>query len=534
MFLRDCSAADGANGVAGRVAGPALDGGATRLMGRDHTNSCAMCHNVPWRDGGAGATIAKNSGAGRNTPHVFGAGLVEMLGAELRLRLLALADTNRDGWMSVAEADGRRALLQDPEGVFDAGRFDDADGDGRPDLNPVCAIWYVDAQGERIAWATSLREPGVAGYSFEVQVFGFGQRARISEGGIASTLRAFSANAFDVHAGLTPCDPVLNAEPRRDGLAGVSPAGAQQFATGVTRDRGQRRDTAGRSLDDPDRDGVCEEITAGDLDLIECYQLNHPRPAERPHPDGRAVFDAVGCASCHRPDWRLEAARDSTDYTQRRAGDRRFFDFAVGYRDGEPVGRVRRVARGAAVEVRGLYSDLLHHDLGPAFHELQYDGSRITSFRTAPLWGVGSTAPYGHDGASLDLDHVVRRHGGEAAAAAAAYAALPDADREALLAFLCGLVLYATDTLACDVDGDGVIAEHFVVAGVDTGRERFNPEWLFRVPGRIEGMVTTVSGERLRSDALANLREAYGCDLPLLSDRDRDGWPDGDRPATGR
>lgn len=529
LFLREFSAADGAYGEAGRLAGPTLDDGATRLMARDHTNSCVMCHNVPWRDGGAGATIAKNSGAGRNTPHLFGAGLIEMLGAELRLRLLALVDENRDGWVSVAEAAGRRAVLEDPEGTFDAGRFDDARGDGRPDLNAVCAIWYVDAAGERIAWARSLRDPGVAGYGFEVQVFGHGQRARVSEGGIASTLRAFSATAFDVHAGLTPCDDVLNAEPRRDGLAGVSPAGAQQFATGVTRDRGQRRDAAGRSLDDPDRDRVLEEITAGDLDLIEWYQLNHPRPAERPHPAGRAAFESIGCTACHRPDWRLEAARESDDYTHRRTGDRRVFDIDVDVVDGQARGRLRRVDRGAAITVRGIYSDFLHHDLGPAFHETQFDGSRITRFRTAPLWGVGSTAPYGHDGASLDLDHAIRRHGGEAAPVTARYVALPDPDREALLAFLRGLVLYATDTLACDVDGDGAIAARFVVAGVDTGIERFNPEWLFRVPGRIEGSIISVTGERLVSQALTNVDAAYGCDLPLLADRDGDGWPD--RPA---
>jgi hypothetical protein len=37
--------------------------------------------------------------------------------------------------------------------------------------------------------------------------------------------------------------------------------------------------------------------------------------------------------------------------------------------------------------------------------------------------------PDGHDGASLDLDAVIRRHGGDAAAEAAAYAASPEGAR---------------------------------------------------------------------------------------------------------
>jgi hypothetical protein len=186
----------------------------------------------------------------------------------------------------------------------------------------------------------------------------------------------------------------------------------------------------------------------------------------------------------------------------------------------------RAVPRRKGFLARGIYSDFKRHDLGPGFEQVQFDGSTIRTFRTAPLFGVGSTAPYGHDGASLDLDDVIRRHGGEAEAATRAHLSLASEERGALLEFLRGLVLYATDTLACDADGDGAIAEHFVIANVDTGRERFNPEWLFRTPGRIEGWTANVRGERVFSQALANVREAYGVDLPYLRDADRDGWPD--------
>lgn len=116
--------------------------------------------------------------------------------------------------------------------------------------------------------------------------------------------------------------------------------------------------------------------------------------------------------------------------------------------------------------------------------------------------------------------------GGEAEAVTGRYRALGRADQEALIAFLNSLVLYSTEDLPTDLDGDGKIAAHFRVAGRDTGPERFNPEWLFRTPARIEGPITAPDGRRVVSQALVNRREAYGLDLPLCRDQDRDGFPD--------
>jgi hypothetical protein len=144
LFQRSFGSRDGAFDEAGRLDGPLLADGATHLMDRGHVSSCGACHNVPYRDAGAGMTIAKNGGTGRNTPHLFGAGLVEMIGQQLRLQALAIADTNRDGWISPAEAKGKRCVITNlPAGVggervtLDFGSFEDLDGDGLPDLNPV-------------------------------------------------------------------------------------------------------------------------------------------------------------------------------------------------------------------------------------------------------------------------------------------------------------------------------------------------------------------------------------------------------------
>ena len=62
-------------------------------------------------------------------------------------------------------------------------------------------------------------------------------------------------------------------------------------------------------------------------------------------------------------------------------------------------------------------------------------------FQTAELWGIASTAPYGHRGDMVTLDEVIRAHGGDAEPVTKAYKALEENDRSALIAFLKTLVI---------------------------------------------------------------------------------------------
>jgi hypothetical protein len=558
LTQREFRERDGVYGDAGKLDGLLLPDGSTKMMSRSHTNSCAVCHNTPYRDGGAGATIAKNGGEGRNTPHMFGGGLVEMIGAEIRLRALAIADTNRDGWVSLEESKARRCVIAVLDNKIDYGSFEDLDSDGKPDLNELFNPIYVDKEGKRIAFASGLGFPDVAGYTFEVQCFGFGHLYMPFRPPVPPTLRNFIANPFDIHMGLQPFDPTTLTDPDGDGFAQISNAGALQCVTGAGKDRGAVRGPTGVSRDDPDRDGYCEEISEGDLDAAEWYLLNHPAPGRGQITDGvrrgERLFKQAGCATCHVSDWDLPEARpDAKDYTERHSGDRRFFNLQVAYNDendrleGKLVSLSRRVAvndgkviselvipRRGAFTVRGIYSDFKYHEMGEGLQQLQFDGSVIKKWRTAPLWGVGTTAPYGHDGASLSLDEVIRRHGGEALESRKAYLSLAAGDRRLMVEFLESLVLYQNDRLACDVDGDGRISEHFVVAGIDTGIERFNPEWMFRVPGRIEGPMMNLRGQTITSYALTNVADAYGLKLDLLRDSDLDGFPDVIDPAPKR
>ena len=71
---------------------------------------------------------------------------------------------------------------------------------------------------------------------------------------------------------------------------------------------------------------------------------------------------------------------------------------------------------------------------------------------TEPLWGVGTTAPYGHDGRSVNLNEVILRHGGEAQRARDLYAAAPEALQLAVRAFLESLVLFPPDDTASNLN----------------------------------------------------------------------------------
>lgn len=496
------------------------------------TNSCGMCHNRPFPSAGAGGNAAEPAGIGRNTPHLFGVGLMEMLGLQIRRLVLEQHDDDGDGTLDVPEETrGRRAVVEAVPGVeVDFGALEDLDGDGQPDLNEVMAVTLVTEDGRALPFGTPLEHPEVAGLDLAVGAFS----ASISDHQ-AVTLRQFAIGVHRSVFGILPDDPTTRNDTGEgrdlragDGWAEVSIAGALQPALPVA-----------IQGDPSDPRGVLGE---GELDLLEWYLLNQPRPARGPRDDearrGRRLLDDWGCTGCHVADWQILPA----DAERGLAGDRRFFDLEVAH---DPVsdrlegrlhrlwetdpGTGRQLPRRGGFRVEEIFTDFRHHDLGERFHEHSLEQGELyvlRRFRTPPLWGVASTAPYGHDGRSPTLDAVIRRHGGEARESAGVYRAAPEEDRRALLAYLRSLVLYSPDLLPADLDGDGRIAESYRVAGRELGPEVARPELLFRQPPRYRGWVEGAEGDRFFSRALLDLDQAYGLDLPGLRDRDGDALPD--------
>lgn len=425
LFRREFSEAEGAGAPT-----PLLrlgDGRPALAMGRAF--SCALCHNTPFGDAGAGATIARGGAlVGRSTPHLFGAGAVEQVAQAISGALLASADRDGDGVITAADAPFREATVQS----IRFGHFADADGDGWPDLDPVVSIVCVDAVGGRVPGARGTADPRVAGWWPAVAAFGWGE-VPASRSLDPTALRPFIAGAFAQHAGLQADDSGSSGAERALAAGGAhrenqalslpfgaraSPHGARLLPGTAAIDPGGRRAADGRSLDDPDGDGVLSELRRDDLDRFERYLLDHPEPPPSPPPP--PIFAAIGCAACHRPDWSFPQP------------DLRAMTWTWTDSGAMPASR-----QPGALAVTGIYTDFCSHDLGEQLWIHQADGSVIRRIRTPPLWGVASTGPWLHDGRALDLEAAILGHG----AAAADYARLDPAGRRDILDFLAQLRL---------------------------------------------------------------------------------------------
>ncbi len=522
------------------LGGPMPDGTTAKITAQNQV-SCSGCHNLPQGNPGGGVTFHKDSGKGRNTPHYFGAGLTEMLALQIRGMMLKELDSNGDGWVNAAEAaaGGNRVLVKsDRRGPYiNYGRPSLSNGNtGTPKLNNIFKVWYVDNDGNLVADATAVDGVETFGYNFEMIVWGWGQGP--GRAALNPTNRAFLWDPWNAHGGLQAYDPSGNADADGDGISAPTLAGAIQFPIShTTPDTGDNVDPLGFSRDDDDGDGHLNEISEGDLDLGEWFMLNAPRPAfagtEGEYRKGLHLMRKMRCTQCHVDNWKIMAEGERGVGT----GDRRFIDFAAKWNPKEKrlEGRLTELFQkvGDSYErqlgsfhVHGMFADFRHHDMGKGFEEKDFGGNLNRLWRTAPLWGVGSGFPWGHDGQSLTLEDAILRHGGEARASRHAFSRAKSKDKEALLGFLRKLVLYDIETLPADINGDGKISRHHVVAGMNTGMERFNAEWLFRTPLQIQGPFTNTDGVTIRSSAGTNITEAYGEDLMLRRDSDSDGWPD--------
>jgi CxxC motif-containing protein (DUF1111 family) len=121
-------------------------------------------------------------------------------------------------------------------------------------------------------------------------------------------------------------------------------------------------------------------------------------PAER---EGELIFNAIGCASCHRPSFTTGPSPN-------------------------PLFDRRTVA---------LFSDLLLHDVGTG------DGIRQatalpTEIRTPALWGLRFRRPFLHDGRAATIEQAIGHHRHEGELARRGFDQLSETDRARLLAFL--------------------------------------------------------------------------------------------------
>ena len=198
-----------------------------------------------------------------------------------------------------------------------------------------------------------------------------------------ATLLAFSGDAYRNEMGITnelfPDEVALGVDPERMKLCAPPRKGLEDVRDRRTGRRG--------------------------IDNFEAF-MKFLAPIERGPVDdvvrsGEALFQAVGCASCHTPV--LMTGPDANPLFDRK-----------------PV---------------ALFSDLLLHDVGTG-DGIEQDGAAANEIRTPALWGLRLRRPLLHDGSAVTIEEAIERHGGEATAVVGRFRELAEEQKRQLLAFL--------------------------------------------------------------------------------------------------
>lgn len=394
-----------------------------------NAEACNQCHGSPFDDG-AGRAIHNNvrdpghTGAPsqfivRNTPHTFAAGAVQVLAEEMTEELHA---------QQLVATEHACTTNQSVTAELSAKGISFGRLMVTPQTTTPCTV--------------TIDTSGVAGINPDLVVRPFQWK------GVIASVRAFNRDAAHQELGM------------------------------------QAVEIVGEGIDG-DGDGVVNELTVGDQTALALYIAAQPRPTTRLElatlgliepvtaDEQRAIvqggqrFHQVGCTHCHTPqltiadpifyepsqnpayrDLQFPASQDpvglgvdpmqpiSFDLTQDQPDNQITIDNRT-----YSLGAFQRLPTGGALIP--LYGDLKRHDMGSELAETINDEAIPASvFLTENLWGVGSTAPYLHDGRATTLTEAILAHGGEGAPSRTAFVNLAPADQAAIIAFLNNLVLF--------------------------------------------------------------------------------------------
>jgi len=394
-----------------------------------NAQSCVECHIVPDQDGAGGPstnvsrdpghTANLNQFINRNTPALFGLGAIQRLAEEMNKELRDL----RDGAVAQAQSSGKNVI--------------------KPLTTKGATFGSIIAHPDGSIDTTLLRgvDPDLVVRPFQWK-------------GSVATIRDFVRGAAHNELGMQAVELV------GDGLDG-------------------------------DFDGVPNELTVGDITAMTIYNAAQPRPVTKmelaalhliPALDGaevaaiqagEGVFDQTGCGSCHvkrmvindptfsepsrNPNYRDAVFPAGQDPASRGVSSKLpvIFDLTSDQPDNR-INLFGKIIRLGALEkdqfghgVVRLFGDLKRHDMGPGLAEsIDEVGTGASVFLTKNLWGVGSTAPYLHDGRATTLTEAILEHGGEGETARTAFLALSPQDQQNLVDYLSNLVLYKQTTTA--------------------------------------------------------------------------------------
>ncbi len=379
-----------------------------RTSGPD-SNACNGCHNQP-ASGGAGEFVANvftSVGVSdaefdtleaqfsneRGTPHLHGSGLVELLAREMTAEL--------------------RALRRDA--------VDQARASGQSVTVPLVAKG-VDFGSLTVQPDGFVNVEQIEGIDHDLIVRPFSQK------GVFTSLRQFSINAMNTHHGM-----------QSDERWGMQWTHSADF----------------------DEDGHKQELLSGDLTAVVLFQAALPTPVQTmpEHPvlqdavkEGADLFDQALCSQCHVKALPLKSLTFVEPGPYNAAGNLRASDRS------DAVFSFQLSSAGLEQNEKGewmvpVFSDFKRHVIADA-EKSHFGNERLSQrfipndqFLTPRLWGVGSTAPYGHRGDVSTLREVIGHHGGQAKEARLAFEKLSDLEQRKIIQYLQSLTL----TLATEI-----------------------------------------------------------------------------------
>lgn len=344
-----------------------------------NAQSCSKCHSQPVKLTGEAAI----GGASAITETRFGASAVNNtfnpLGDEGNTLLHQMAIT----------LDAQETIPQDATIV------------AHRKTTPLFGLGLVDAIPDAaiIANAKIPKGDGIKGHAAILTdavttAIGTNKVGRFGWKAQQATLLAFSGDAYLNEMGVAnrifPADLAPDGDQARlirNEPPGLSATGTQDFPTDRTKP--ENPDT---NKDDTDRF----------KDFMTTLAPPPVLPLTRQAMVGQQLFTVIKCASCHTPN----------------------------YKTGP-----NSIASLAFKNVP-LYSDLLLHNMGSLGDGIGQANAQPDEMRTSLLWGLRARAPYLHDGRAQTVTEAILMHTGEAQTVRDRFAALPDSEQKAIVAFL--------------------------------------------------------------------------------------------------
>ncbi|MBM3783846.1 MAG: hypothetical protein FJW30_05765 [Acidobacteria bacterium] len=190
-------------------------------------------------------------------------------------------------------------------------------------------------------------------------------------------------------------------------------------------------------IHDFDGDGKDIEFTLGQTTALVLFQATLPSPRQRYLlQPGFTTFQAIGCATCHRPRTYIKSNVFSEPNPFNRPGS-----LTPTYTTNvirAPL-VLQRDSKGYYIEA---FTDFQRHVMCDSNQrrlcneELKQDNVPLDQFMTARLWDLATSAPYCHRGDCGTLTEAIQAHGGEATASAQRFGELDSQEKRNLIAFL--------------------------------------------------------------------------------------------------